>query len=78
MIYVTIASIYLFISEMISVENEIIKHVSCWSIWGSGSIKIEFGMSKNPCMQNMSFVAAWSVELWRVNAKKLQKLYIII
>ncbi len=42
---------------------KIVKNIYFLSIRGSGSIKIEFGMSINPCMQNMSFVAAGSVEL---------------
>ena len=42
---------------------KIAKNISFWSIWGFGSIKIEFSMSINPRMQNMSFVAARSVEL---------------
>ena len=42
---------------------KIFKNISFLSIWGFGSIKIEFSMSINPRMQNMSFVAARSVEL---------------
>ena len=62
-------------------ENEKLKNGNhhqkriTWSIWGSGSIKIEFSMSKDPCMQNMSFVAARSVESWRFYVKKLQTSY---
>ena len=48
-----------------------IKNMSFLQIRGSGSIKIEISMSKSPCMQYMSFVAAWSVELRQKASKNV-------
>ena len=46
-----------------NVKNEIMENMPCVLIWGFGSIKIEFGMSKSLCMQSMSFVGARSIDL---------------
>ena len=42
------------------VKHETINN-SFWKVCSLGRIKIKFGMSKNPCMQGMSFVGARSV-----------------
>ena len=52
---------------------KIIKNSSFCSIWAFGSIKIEFGMSKNPCMQSMSFLTPKNVELRPFYVKSIEK-----